>query len=405
MIYKCPNCGGALKYDVNIQKMKCEYCISYFEPEQMTIQMENSSGVREEMVAAEEVKVEDAGAEGSEKYIEYNVYCCKSCGGELFVNGLESSTFCAYCGQPTIVFDRVSKELQPQYIVPFTITKKEAESHIREKLKRGFFVPKEIRQFNVEQLRGIYIPYWLCDIDYKDKQSIKGTIGSGKSKKTRYYYRAAECRYKNITLDASSRLNDETSQRLEPFDTTKLVPFNAGYLSGYYADCYDVNKKEIEILATQRAKCLFDEEVRKTVKANDLVTTSYCPRTRLHDMKYVLLPVWFLTFRYQDEPYTFLVNGQTGKVVGAVPYIKNLFWMVWLLMSAVGTIFLTPVVTGLVQSGADLEGRMKLWIGIVGLGVAAFFTGLRKLEKVKESIHLTKSKVMLNFVKERQEGG
>lgn len=397
MIYKCPNCGGALKYDANTSKMMCEYCISYFEPEEMTMQTQESRATKEEIAATNEAVAMDA-----EDYIEYNVYSCTSCGGELMVNGLESSTFCAYCGQPTIVFNRVSKELRPQYIVPFSVTKKEAESEIRERLTKGFFVPKEVKQFDVERLRGIYIPYWLCDMDYKDKQSIKGTVGSGKNKKTRYYYRAAECRYKNITLDASSRLNDESSQRLEPFDTTRLVPFDAGYLSGYYADRYDVEKKEIEELATQRAKWLFDEEVRKTVKADNLVTTSYCPKKRLRDTKYVLLPVWFLTFRYQDEPYTFLVNGQTGKVVGAVPYVQKLFWLILIGLSVIGTLIGTPIMAGILET--DSDERFKVWLMLVGLGVIAFSAGLKKLAKVKEGINLSKSKVTLKFVKERQEG-
>ena len=35
---------------------------------------------------------------------------------------------------------------------------------------------------------------------------------------------------------------------------------------------------------------------------------------------YALVPVWILTTRYQDKPYTFMMNGQTGKVVGSLPY-------------------------------------------------------------------------------------
>ena len=36
-------------------------------------------------------------------------------------------------------------------------------------------------------------------------------------------------------------------------------------------------------------------------------------------MHYAMVPVWILTTRYKDEPYTFMMNGQTGEVVGSLP--------------------------------------------------------------------------------------
>ena len=35
---------------------------------------------------------------------------------------------------------------------------------------------------------------------------------------------------------------------------------------------------------------------------------------------YCMAPVWIVTTRYQDKPYTFMMNGQSGKVVGSLPY-------------------------------------------------------------------------------------
>ena len=38
--------------------------------------------------------------------------------------------------------------------------------------------------------------------------------------------------------------------------------------------------------------------------------------------KHLLLPLWIAAYRYEDRLYTFLVNGQTGKVVGKRPVSK-----------------------------------------------------------------------------------
>ena len=36
-------------------------------------------------------------------------------------------------------------------------------------------------------------------------------------------------------------------------------------------------------------------------------------------MHYAMVPVWILTTCYENQPYTFMMNGQTGKVVGSLP--------------------------------------------------------------------------------------
>ena len=36
-----------------------------------------------------------------------------------------------------------------------------------------------------------------------------------------------------------------------------------------------------------------------------------------------MVPVWILTTRYNGQPYTFMMNGQTGKFVGSLPYDKQ----------------------------------------------------------------------------------
>lgn len=37
-------------------------------------------------------------------------------------------------------------------------------------------------------------------------------------------------------------------------------------------------------------------------------------------VSYAMVPVWILTTRYKGVPYTFMMNGQTGKIVGSLPY-------------------------------------------------------------------------------------
>ena len=163
MVYKCPNCDAALTYNPSLHMMECDSCASFYEPEQVSWQ---SAGVSEEY----EIKENDAEAfllanvyaeDGD--YMQLRMYRCTSCGAELAVNDTEASSFCAFCGQPTVIYDRVSKQRKPTYIIPFEYSKEQAAAVVRNRLHRtGVFIPKEIQNLEVmEKMRGIYVPYFL----------------------------------------------------------------------------------------------------------------------------------------------------------------------------------------------------------------------------------------------------
>jgi hypothetical protein len=41
------------------------------------------------------------------------------------------------------------------------------------------------------------------------------------------------------------------------------------------------------------------------------------------DVKYAMVPVWILTTKFDGKPYTFMMNGQTGKFIGSLPTDKG----------------------------------------------------------------------------------
>lgn len=376
MILYCANCGKALVYNPAKNKMECPSCGSLFDAERTP-------------------EPEDT--------MECNIYTCTACGAELAINGVESSTFCAYCGQPTIIFSRVSSEIKPKYILPFSVTKDQAVIAIRQKLKKGFFISNEIKNFDVERVRGIYIPYWLFDIHYEDKVYLSGTKGSGDNEHDVFFYREADCNFKQLTLDASGKLADESSQRLEPYDTHALQPFDISYLSGFYADRYDVPAEQLHTLAISRAENLFNAAIKDTVHANNVTIVQNAPERQILKADYAMLPAWFLTFRYQQKPYTILVNGQTGKVVGGVPYNKSKVAVCFILTGLAVSFFAFLIIYGLfLMDMIDSPGKFVFDVLIVtgifvGIGIAEF-------HKVKKSVELTESKTTDSYVKDRQEG-
>lgn len=403
MIYKCPNCNGALEYDPITDKLVCAYCGSGYSIQEVETQ------VAGEQVTIQEIKAESDLAKEYEvksETMECQIYTCTSCGAQLIINDAEVSTFCAYCGQPTIVFSRISEELQPDYIIPFKFGKEQAVEGIRERLRKGSFVPNAIKNFEVEKVRGIYVPYWLYDIYYHDKQIMLAT--HREKNISRNYVYEAEGEYENIMLDASSCLDDEMSKRLEPYDVRLLKEFEPKYMSGFYADRSDTAKDIHQKRVVERIRKMFDSEAKSDVSffagpVSKVLESN--PDYRVKKEKYALLPAWFLTFRYGKEPYTILVNGQTGKVVGTVPIDKKKVLGLAILIAIIASVVFY-FIWYFIFNGMRWDG-VTFWGIIVGvmiaIVVAFYIIGIRKFESYKKNIKRTTSRVTATYVKDRQD--
>ena len=294
MIYRCKNCGGALEYSVEKDRMVCDYCKSEFRVSELSQDSDPESSQNNTK---------------SKKYIKMQIVRCTACGAELAVNGVEASTFCAYCGQASVIRDRVDNVLKPDYIIPFKVTKEEAEGIIRKNLKKGFFVPKVIKNFEAEKIRGIYVPFWLFDIHYKDFQYWMYFLKKKRKdySNVRFEYVEAEAFFKRLTLDASYKFDDDSSVRLEPYDMGQLREFDMAYLSGYYSDRYDMKEDSVRKKALSRVREYFDELVQKGKKHKDGVSQGIlhvfnCGLNSFRD--------WYVSISSNYQ--VFLIREQTG---------------------------------------------------------------------------------------------
>ena len=449
---KCSSCGGVVVMNPETGRLECKQCNSVLNPE---IGENNSSVVKtadgtfvdkrsyQELKKAARIKRyvdenEDSiytldeinlGADqNSQKYMEMNVYECNSCGARLMVSAKETSSFCAYCGQPLVLVDRVTDELEPDLIIPFGISQTKAEKLIRDRFCKGFFVPKEIKELQVDKIRGIYIPYWLTSVHVRKKLKYtkvkKENTGIykqydvsmsryGKSNDTQVVHHCmkdAECIVLRVPYDASRRLNDNISHRLEPYDTNKGLDFSPEYLSGFYTDRYDVPPKEVIQYAKDRSSRILREEMLSTeAKEESLSIKAEDTECKLTDVEYALLPAWFMTFRYKGILYTVAVNGQNGKVVGNVPADRFKMGVVTILLAVI--LCVVCVLCSLfaysalaVDATSDVKNMiMGMFIGGIALCGGLFWKAINDLHKSRLDIHRFRSTGVINYIKERQD--
>ena len=380
----CSNCAGRLIFNPATQRLECSNCGSSFRPED----------------------VEDINTDIQSKYYETRVYTCSHCGAEIITSDSESSTFCVYCGNPAIVFSRISREYRPDGLIPFQVTKEDAIRYIRLKFLRNPIVPKEIQNKCVpENLRGIYIPYWIVNADFMEADYITGEVKRGKSTIRKYYSRAGEVSFKNIPIDGSNILNDDISRKLEPFYLEDAKTFDEDYLNGFYSNTSDLSYTDLRNSTAYRCHKLYEDEVLKTVKARNVKILDSIYWADVHDDPiYMMMPVWFFTFMYEGKPYTVLVNGQSGKVVGTMPWQKKKIYTI-----AISVFVLTIALTSFL-AWASMHSFLGLTsfytqglAAILCVGSLFFVKGLTGLKRIAKNLKLTQSEAIFKFVKKRQE--
>lgn len=379
----CRSCAGRLVFNPASQALECVKCGNSYRPED----------------------IEDENAELHSKYYDTRVYICPQCGAEVITSDTEVSTFCVYCGNPAVVFDRVAKQYRPDGIVPFKITREEAAGVIRKRFMKNPIIPKEVKVRCVpENLRGIYVPYWVVNAEFREADFLKGEVKRGKSSVTYYYTRAGEVRLRNLPIDGSEILSDDVSCRLEPFYLEDARTFDEDYLNGFYSNTSDITYSDLRAAASEHCHRMYAEEVVKSVKANNvkIVDSLYWADIQ-DDPVYMMMPVWFFTFRHEEKPYTILVNGQTGRVVGTMPWKTKSVWafaisLFVLLLGLIG--FAMWAALG---RGNDLASvAMYIVIAMLAGGFALTATGFNGIRRVMNNLKLTQSESMFRYVKRRQ---
>lgn len=393
MVCKCPKCDGALEYNPSYAQMECPYCGSIFSPQ--------ATMPEEQKQIESELSQSNAALEGNSwvfdaktaETMECNVYRCTSCGGELLVNGVESSTFCAYCGQPTIVFSRVSKEYKPKYIIPFRVNKQQAMDIFRARTKEFEFAPDVVHNIKPDMIRGIYVPHFIQDFYYY----FKGTYYTKYYSGDRIYLREADCFFKDTYLEASTQVNDITSQYLQPYHLQDLQPFHVSYMSGFYADKFDVS----DVSNTERyiitIDHMFHRAVRKSVPEKNIHHADKESKYEIRRSDYVLLPVWFVTFRYNNEPYTMMINGQTGKIVGSLPIDNGKLFNKVVMNSLIALV--PSVIASIILMIFPVYGLMLVGLILLILFAVAFAYWYQ----VKQQVKATKDLTAARYVAQRQE--
>jgi len=323
-IYKCPNCNADLKFDPVTQKLSCEYCLSSFtidEIKKLCAETENS------IPDAAEVQLQQDFEEHT------NLYHCSSCGADIMCDDRQTALFCYYCHNPVILAGKLTGQYKPDKVIGFKINRDMAVDMFKRWVQKRMFVPKDFKsEQQIEKITGLYVPFWAADCDINADFSAIGKKVRGWTSGEYHYTETKEFRVvrrgkiavDGIPADGESKIDDLLMESIEPFDYNDLKDFSMSYLSGFFADKYDVDKAgvfpRIRSRASQAGKKVVRDSIGSYTSLNVAVEQYNIMKT---DWQYMMLPVWFMSYKYKDKVYEFAINGQTGKLAGTPPLDKR----------------------------------------------------------------------------------
>lgn len=334
----CPTCGASLKYNPKTKSWLCEFCHVNYSLEELK-KHNNASSDKHNKI--ENSKKDDK--------TDLTIYKCSNCGAEIVCDETVAATFCVYCRSTAILKSKLSGEFKPDFVIPFKVEKKKVEEAFVGIAKKRPFIPKFFTSpTNIEKIKGVYIPFWLYDVNVSGLLDISATkIRSWNSGRVHYtetskysVLRDVTMNFDNVPVDGSTRFENDVMNSIEPFDYNEMVEYNHAYLSGFLAEKYDVEKDNAYTDAENRCKNSSLETVLSSVRgytSQRINQNTLTPTNISH--KYVLLPVWMVNVKYGNKLHIFAMNGQTGKFVGNIPIDKKKAFLYFILYFTISFAF------------------------------------------------------------------
>lgn len=346
---KCPKCGATdIETNTNTGKLRCNFCRYEFELELAEADADIST--------LEGTTMGTGAADIDQSYEDMVTVKCESCGAEVVIDTkTNTQARCHWCRNTLSINNIIPNGAIPDVILPFKITKAEAQEEIGKFVrKRRFFAhPTFSREFTTENISGVYLPYMLVDVNAHMNLCGEGQIETARYQvkeddKTHTEYDANSYEVErdfdifidDLSIEASSDKLDYMSKEkttniinaIMPFDTENCVKFNAGYMKGYTSEKRDSNIDALRDTVEAQGSDVARLAAKKTIEKYDRGVRWDNERYTVKgdSWKAAYLPVWLYSYMETKKNKNLLhyvaVNARTKETMGSVPInFKKLF--------------------------------------------------------------------------------
>jgi hypothetical protein len=341
--FSCPSCGGEAQWNPAKKLLVCPFC-GTTSPAQAELDVSGDTNIVEHDLAAALRGLPDS-ARGWQA--DKTCVKCQSCQAISVFDAARVGQRCDFCGSTALLpYEEVKDAFRPESLLPMKIS----ETHVRDAIRQWYgnrwFAPNKLKNAALtDTVKGLYIPYWTFDAQvhaewtaesgyfYYETEYYTDANGRQQSRqvqKVRWEPSAGALDhfFDDELVPASRGVQAEMLRQIEPFpSTTELVPYNAGFLSGWVVERYQIDLVTAAKMSRDRMEremyALCAARVPGDTHQNLNVEDDYSGQT----FKHILVPIWLLTYNYGAQNYQVVINGYTGRIAGAYPksWIKIFF--------------------------------------------------------------------------------
>ena len=357
--FPCRACGAKLSFAPGTETLKCPYCGTGND-------IPKSADTVEELGLDDWLKqLEDAHETHQQEQVK-----CQNCGGEQTLPANLFATSCTFCGSPITSKGYAQRLIKPKSLVPFKVTKLQAQEKWRAWIRGLWLAPSALKNFAQGDggIKGIYIPYWTFDAQtYTNYAGQRGdnytenyqttndkgervtesrtrTDWTNVSGNVSFFHDDVLVPASNSFAAASSKnvgaaqtqqvmravggtglstavgaLTSKLAGGFRTWNTKELVPYQEEYIAGFQAEAYQVGLKDAFVSGKQQIDNRVEDLVRSDIGGDHQRITSVNTQYSHLTFKHILLPMWVSAYLFSGKIYRFLVNGQSGEVVGESP--------------------------------------------------------------------------------------
>jgi hypothetical protein len=334
--FSCPSCGGEARWDPAKKQLVCPFCGTT-----SPAQAELDAATGDEKIVEHDLVAALRGLPDSARGWQANKTSvkCQSCQAISVFDATRVGQRCDFCGSTALVpYEEVKDAFRPESLLPMKISETQVRDSIRQWYGSRWFAPNQLKHAALtDTVKGLYIPYWTFDAQvhaewtaesgyyYYETEYYTDANGKQQSRqvqKVRWVPSAGvlDHFFNDDLVPASRGVQPEMLRKIEPFpSTTELVPYNAGYLSGWVVERYQIDlvtaAKSSRDRMDSQMYALCAAQVPGDTHRNLDVEDDYSGQT----FKHILVPIWLLTYDYGTQNYQVVINGYTGAIAGRYP--------------------------------------------------------------------------------------
>ena len=293
----CSACGAPAEFNIVRQSYHCGYCGQDTEVARALAQHRERRDQNRARVYREASQVHETTAH------------CPNCGADVLLAQSEALAHCDYCGANVVrrSYAASGEDSLPEVIIPFFITRDEAEERVRSWLKKNkrskiaqAFIGRE------NEIKAYYLPYEIvrgpldCTVRRTDADRVYSCGGY----------------IEGVAVNCSEQLDNKVLDAIEPFDPSGAVPFSFAYTAGHKAKLPDIRRGALDTRVRQEVEEAYFPALAKTMHSREFDFTADTSKT-------LSVPALFPVYFIRKGKSTLALNGQTGRIAASDGSLKD----------------------------------------------------------------------------------